>query len=136
VAADHSLVPAAVEESLRHDAPTQGLFRTAREDVELHGTVIPAGGRVLVLYGSANRDERCYEDPDTFVVDRRPVDHLAFGSGIHACLGSRLARLEASVALGALVGRARTIELAGDVVRTANPLLRGLEHLPVRLRAR
>ena len=133
---DAGLVGPAVEESLRHDSPTQGLFRTVRDDVDLDGTSVPAGARLFVLFGSANRDERRYPDPDAFLVRRNPSDHLAFGSGIHVCVGARLARLEASVLLRSLVRRARSIELDGDVVYATNPLLRGLRHLPVRLKAR
>ncbi len=136
ITADPRLIPSVVEESLRFDAPTQGLFRTVSDDVVLHGALVPAGARVLVLYGSANRDERHYPDPDAFDLHRNPVDHVAFGSGVHACLGAPLARLEGSIVLERLSRRAGSIELAGDVVRTTNPLMRAVETLPLRVRAR
>lgn len=96
---DPSLIPAAVEELLRYEAPSpvQGRWTTA--DVELHGTVIPAGSKVLLLTGSAGRDDRAYDDPDRFDVHREARPQLSFGSGIHFCLGAALARMEGRVAL-------------------------------------
>jgi len=102
VAADLSLVPALVEETLRYDPPIQLLFRTATRDTEIAGVRIPAGAFVVPLLASANRDERRFEDPDRFDVTRNPQGHLAFGFGEHFCLGASLARLEAGVALEAL----------------------------------
>src|SRR3954454_7195314 len=135
VRADPELVPAAVEESLRHVAPIQGLYRTAASDYRVGPAAIPAGGRVLLLYGAANRDPRHYPDPDRFLVERNPGDHLAFGSGIHYCLGAHLARLEAVLVLRELAGRVESIELAGEPVWSGNPSLRGLSRLPLRLRS-
>lgn len=103
VAADPSLVPALVEETLRFDAPVQMVFRTATRDVELHGVHIPEGFWVAVLLGSANRDERRFEAPDRFDVARDPQGHVGFGFGKHFCLGASLARLEATAALEAIV---------------------------------
>jgi cytochrome P450 len=100
---DPALVPALVEEVLRFDAPVQMVFRTATADVELAGARIPSGATVAVLLGSANRDERRFPDPDVFDVTREPRGHLGFGFGEHFCLGAALARLEARVALEALV---------------------------------
>lgn len=128
---DRGKVPALVEEALRYDAPIQGFFRTPNDDVEMHGVTIPARGKTMVLYGSANRDERRYDDPDAFVVARNPVDQVAFGSGIHTCLGAALARLEGRVVVEAFLDRVRSVHLAGDVERTTNPLLRGVRRLPV-----
>jgi cytochrome P450 len=96
---DPSLVASAVEESLRFDAPNQGLFRHTMKDVELHGVRIPAGSKVLLLFGAANRDPDHFERPDEFDIARSPNRHIAFGAGIHHCLGASLGRLEATTAL-------------------------------------
>jgi cytochrome P450 len=130
---DRTLVPAAVEEALRFDAPIQGFFRNTVVDVELHGETIPADEKVMVLFGSANRDERKYPEPDRFIVDRNPMDHLAFGAGIHLCLGAPLARLEGTRFLERMLDRVERVEPAGVPERTENPLLRGVRHLPVTL---
>jgi cytochrome P450 len=130
---DPRLVPSAVEEALRHTAPIQGLYRTALSDYRVGSATIPAGGRVLLLYGAANRDPRHYPDPDDFRIERNPADHLAFGSGIHFCLGAHLARLEAAVVLRELVDRVEAIEPAGEPEWNPNPSLRGLSRLPLRL---
>jgi cytochrome P450 len=95
---DPSLIPAAVEEALRWATPLQHAARTASREVTLHGMTIPAGGRVVLVYGAANRDERQFPDPDKFLVTRGRVRHLAFGEGVHGCLGAPLARLETRVA--------------------------------------
>ena len=129
------LVPGAVEESLRHDSPVQGFFRTALADYPVHDVAIPAGDRVLLLYGAANRDPRRYSDPEAFRMDRGTADHLGFGSGIHLCLGAHLARLEAAAVLGELVRRVRGLEPAGEPVRGTNPILRGMAKLPLTLTA-
>jgi len=111
---DPSLVPSAVEESLRFDAPNQGLFRHTTRDVELHGVTIPAGTKVLLLFGAAGRDPEHFPDPDRFDVARHPNRHLAFGSGIHHCLGASLGRLEATIALRAAVERIAELRLLED----------------------
>lgn len=103
VQADPSLIPSMLEETLRWDAPVQLLFRETTEDVELPSGKIPAQSPVAVLLGSANRDPDAYEDPDRFDVTRNPRAHLGFGLGVHFCLGASLARLEAKVAMEALV---------------------------------
>src|SRR4051812_590529 len=133
---DPSLIPSTVEESLRHVSPIQGLYRTALTDHAVGSATIPAGERVLLAFGAANRDPRRYPEPDRFLVDRDPSDHLAFGSGIHFCLGAQLARVEATVFLEQLVERASGVELAGAPAWTGNPSLRGLASLPVRLTIR
>ena len=97
------MIPNLVEEGLRYDGPLQFLFRRATQDVEVAGTTIPVDSRVALLLGSANRDERQFEDPDRFDVGRDSKGHLGFGLGPHFCLGSSLARLEAQTALSALV---------------------------------
>jgi cytochrome P450 len=99
-------VPDAVEELLRLTSPVQGLARTTTRDVELHGRVIPAGRRVLLLYGAANRDPRKYgPDADSLDVRRRPTQILTFSQGHHHCLGAAAARMQATVALEELVTR-------------------------------
>jgi cytochrome P450 len=103
VSADPRLVPALVEETLRFDGPVQFLTRVATREVALHGVRIPADARVVVLLGSANRDERRFPEPDRFDVGRDTRGHVAFGFGAHFCLGASLARLEARAALEALV---------------------------------
>ncbi len=114
VAADPSLVPAAIEETLRFDGPIQLVFRSTTEDVELSGTRIPKGQFVAPLIGSANRDERRFADPDRFDVGRDSRGHVGFGFGHHFCLGASLARLEARVALEALVPRLQRFERAAS----------------------
>ncbi|MDX6615480.1 MAG: beta-dihydromenaquinone-9 omega-hydroxylase [Solirubrobacterales bacterium] len=136
VAADPSLIRSTVEEALRHTAPIQGMYRVARHDYEVGDAVIPAGGRVLLLFGAANRDPRHYPEPDRFDVARNPADHLGFGTGIHFCLGAHLARLEAEVVLHLLAERVERIELAGEPRWRRNPALRGLASLPLRLTPR
>lgn len=103
VAEDASLVPALIEEALRYDAPIQQIFRTVREDTEISGTRVAAGDTLVLILGSANRDERRFPDPDRFDVTRNAGGHLGFGFGTHFCLGASLARLEATAALEALV---------------------------------
>ena len=127
------LIPAAVEEQLRFLSPTQGLYRTALGSYDVDGHTIPAGARLLLLYAAANRDPRHYPDPDTFRIDRKPTDHLAFGSGIHYCLGAYLAKVQARGVLNQLVPRVRRIELDGPYAWARNPYIRSLTRLPVRL---
>jgi beta-dihydromenaquinone-9 omega-hydroxylase len=127
------LVPAAVNEALRYDAPIQGFFRTTMAPYPIRDTTIEPGARVLLLFAAANRDPRRYLDPDRFSIERDARDHLAFGSGIHQCLGESLAQMEGGLVLRELTERVRIVEIAGDVVRTANPTLRGVARLPVRL---
>jgi len=103
VAADPALITGLIEETLRYDAPIQLIFREALADVQLAGVTIPQGATVVPLLGSANRDERRFPDPDRFDVTRNPQGHVGFGFGKHFCLGASLARLEARVALEALV---------------------------------
>ncbi|WP_433502849.1 cytochrome P450 [Pseudonocardia halophobica] len=128
--ADPGLVPSALNEVLRYDAPVQGFGRTVTEDVEIDGVPVRSGCQVLLLYGSGNRDERRYPEPDRFDVNRNPVDHLAFGYGTHACAGQALARLEAHAVLMALATRVRRFRV-GEPVRHLNNVVRGLERLPV-----
>lgn len=133
---DRSLIPAAVEEALRYDSPIQGFFRNTLESVTVRGVEIPSDEKVMVLYGSANRDERKYPHPDRFMIERNPADHVAFGAGIHLCLGAPLARMEGAMVLEGLLDRVTSIAEVGEVIRTANPLLRGIRHLPVAITPR
>jgi cytochrome P450 len=99
VLADPSRVSDAIEETLRWSSPLQETARTAIRDVELHGTTIPAGSRVVLVTGAANRDDRQFENPDKFDISRGKFRHFGFGEGLHRCLGAPLARLEASIVL-------------------------------------
>lgn len=126
-------VPAAVEEMLRHDAPIQAFFRSATRAVTIAGVAIPAGARVMALFGSANRDPARWADPDAFRLDRDSKSHLAFGAGIHLCVGAPLARMEMTALLRALLGRVRRLELAAEPQRRARAVVRGYAQLPLRL---
>jgi cytochrome P450 len=130
------LVPGAVEEGVRYDTSVQALWRGTTREVELHGQRISAGARVLVLFGSANRDERRFAEPDRFLPERTPNDHLGFGGGPHYCLGTRLARVEMAAVLGELMAATRAIEPAGPTRRTGSVVLRGFTRQPVRLEPR
>jgi cytochrome P450 len=125
------LIPSAINESLRLESPLQIWSRVAGEDVAVGGAEIPAGTRVAMFLGAANRDERHYPDPEAFDVRRNPADHLAFGNGIHTCVGAPLARLEIGSILNAMSGKVRDIKLAGDPVRQLNNTSRGFASLPV-----
>jgi cytochrome P450 len=127
------LIAGALEELLRYDAPTQCLRRTLTRDVELHGVTMSEGEMVNLLFGSANRDERAFADPDRFDVTRQPQGHLAFGHGAHFCLGANLARLEIRIVLEELLDHTDAIEVAGEPEWTRSNRLFGLRHLPVRL---
>jgi hypothetical protein len=130
--ADPGLIPGAVEELLRFDGPVHRTGRMPQVDVEVGGTVIPAGTLVLGLLGAANRDPAHFPDPDRLDVGRRPERHLAFGWGIHICLGAPLARLETQVALQGLVARWPQLRLATETVEwRSGATLRGLRALPV-----
>jgi beta-dihydromenaquinone-9 omega-hydroxylase len=127
------LIPAAIEEQLRFVAPVQGFYRTATRDYTIGANTIPAGARVLLLFAAANRDPRHYDNPDTFDLDRNPTDHLAFGGGVHFCLGAPLTRLEGARVFSQLLPRVEAIRLTGDYRYLDNPTMRGLEHLPLEL---
>jgi cytochrome P450 len=109
VRADRGLVWNLIEESLRYDAPIQGFYRKARQDIELAGQQIKAGDPLCVLYGAGNRDPKEFECPAEFRVDAARRDHLAFGKGIHYCLGANLARIEAEIAINAVLDRFETV---------------------------
>lgn len=119
----------AVEEVLRYDPPVQFLSRYALRDTQVAGITIPAGSFVLLLIGAANRDETVFSHPDRFEVRRDIHRHLAFGHGIHFCLGAPLARLEAAVALRQLVPLLSHLRIAAEPTWKPNTVLRGLERL-------
>jgi cytochrome P450 len=108
------LLPSAIEEVLRFRSPIQWLMRTPKHDIEMRGTIIPAGKLVLAMVGSANRDPKHFRDPDRFDISRHPNLHTAFGHGIHSCLGAALARLESKIALSDLLERADYFKLASS----------------------
>lgn len=124
----------AIEEVLRYRSPVQELDRTARHDVELGGKTIEAGDRVNIWLGSANRDERKFDSPDTFDPTRQPNSHLAFGQGIHFCLGAPLARLEAEVGLALLFDRFDIVDVETTNLVPASRTIYGLNQLPVTLK--
>ncbi|MDT3442896.1 MULTISPECIES: cytochrome P450 [unclassified Pseudofrankia] len=138
VRADRTLLPAAVEETLRLRTPFPRLARRAAIDAAVGGTVIPAGELVVAWLTAANRDERVFADPERFDLHRRPNPHLTFGHGIHFCLGAPLARLEANIALGILLDRYRDIAVATDPpVRHRDPwTMVGVARLPLEVRPR
>lgn len=130
IRADPSLIPAAVNEALRYDAPVPLFGRLVTQDTQVDGTVIPAGAQAALLFASANRDPRRYAEPDSFRVERNPIDQLAFGHGIHSCAGQGLAKLEAQAVLGALARRVRSYTV-GEGERRISNTTRGLARLPV-----
>ena len=119
-----------VEEMLRHDSPLHLFERTATADVELHGVTVRRGEKVAALLGAANRDPTVFAEPDRFVADRDPNPHLAFGAGIHFCLGAPLARMELQISIRALLERLGPVEIV-DAARRPTFVLRGYEHLVV-----
>jgi cytochrome P450 len=127
------LVPPAVEEALRYYSPVQAMARLTRREVMLGGQTIPAGRRVVAWIGSANRDETVFPNADQFDITRQPNPHIAFGYGIHYCLGAPLARLEGKIALAAISQRLHNLQRADDAPLDFMPgmLLNGVTHLPV-----
>ena len=129
---DRSLVPIALEETLRFDAPVQNLGREAARDVEIGGVEIPSGSRVIVSFGAANRDPEVFDAPDEYRLDRGEARHLAFGQGRHFCLGAGLARLEGKIAINTLLDRFESIEFAAEPAeRLHSTVIRGFEKLPL-----
>ncbi|HUR47833.1 MAG TPA: cytochrome P450 [Candidatus Saccharimonadales bacterium] len=105
------LVPAAIEEVLRYRAPLQWVMRTPRQDVEMQGQKIPAGKLVLAVIGSANRDSKHFQNPESFDISRDPNPHVGFGHGIHSCLGAALSRMEAKIALTDILQRLKNFSV-------------------------
>jgi cytochrome P450 len=130
------LIPGAVEEMLRWTSPVTHMARTATTDIELRGQHIREGETVVMLYGSANRDEDVFgDDAENFEVTRHPNPHIAFGCGEHSCIGAQLARLEARIMFEELLRRYPRLELAGDVDRMRATMVPGVKRMPVRLGA-
>jgi cytochrome P450 family 142 subfamily A polypeptide 1 len=130
---DLDLLPNAIEEMLRWTAPVKNMARTITADTEFHGTRLKQGEKMILLFESANFDEKVFDDPDTFNIDRYPNNHLAFGFGTHFCLGNQLARLELSIMQTKLLQRLPDMRLASDAdlpLRPAN-FVSGLESMPV-----
>jgi cytochrome P450 len=129
---DRTLIPGAIEEILRYEAPSPVQARYVTTDVEHHGQVVPKGSVMLLLTGSANRDERTFADADHFDIHRKIEHHLAFGYGIHFCLGAALARLEGRIALDEVLQRFPTWTVDWDnAVQARTSTVRGWERLPV-----
>ena len=132
VQAEHALIPSLVEEALRYTSPVQLLFRQTTREVELGAVRLPKDAIVLPSYAAANRDPKRFPDPDRFDVKRNAQGHLAFGLGIHFCLGAGLARLEARVAFEGLVPRLEKLQRRDSNIRwSESPFLRGPQELPL-----
>jgi hypothetical protein len=130
---ERSMIPAAVEEILRLESPVQIDCRSTTREVEIEGQRIPKGSEVLMMYGSSNRDPEVFPDADRLDLERTGARHLAFGDGIHFCLGAPLARLEARVALEEILARVPDYRVTGSVERYHTAVLRGIVSLPVQL---
>jgi cytochrome P450 len=129
---DPSKIPAAVEELLRWETPVQEMGRIVKKDVEFGGVTMKAGEKVSLFFGSGNRDVTAFPEPEKCILDRKPNRHIAFGSGIHTCVGAPLARLEIRVALEELLARTKRFSINGDVERP--PFHRmGVTQLPVQI---
>jgi cytochrome P450 len=135
---DRRLVAIAIEEMLRFDAPVQALQRRAIADVEMHGVTIPADSALAMVYGSANRDERVFEHPDTFSLDRDVTRHMAFSAGIHYCPGAPVSRFEVTALVNEMLDRYATIDRAAPSERWPErsqnvQSMRGFRSVPIRL---
>ena len=125
----------AFEEAIRFESPVQTFFRTTTKDVDIGGHGVREGEKILMFLGAANRDPRRWADPDRYDITRKTSGHVGFGSGIHMCVGQLVARLEGEAMLAALARKVATIEITGPVKRRYNNTLRGLESLPITLKA-
>ncbi len=130
---DRSRLKLVFEETIRVETPIQTWFRTTTRPVDLGGYRLEADTKIQIFAGSANRDPRKWTNPDTFDLNRTPAGHLAFGHGIHLCVGQLIARMEAEILLGALLDKIETIELTGEPVYRPLNTLRTLDELPLRL---
>jgi cytochrome P450 len=126
------LMPTAVEEMIRWTTPVKEFMRTAAADTTVRGVPIAAGESVYLAYVSGNHDEEVFEDPFRFNVAREPNKHLAFGCGVHFCLGAALARMEMNSLFGELLPRVNSIQLAGEPELSATTFVGGLKHLPIK----
>lgn len=129
--ADPDLAKNAFEEAIRFESPVQVFFRTATRNVSLGGVGMPEGAKLLMVLAAANRDPRHWSDADRYDISRRTIGHVGFGSGVHACVGQLLARMEGEILLKAFVRRVARIEIIGEPTRSYNNTLRGLASLPV-----
>ncbi|MDT5009753.1 MAG: hypothetical protein QOH57_1370 [Mycobacterium sp.] len=129
---DLSLMPRATEEMIRWVTPVKSFMRTAAEDTTIRGVPIAAGESLLLSYASGNRDEDVFDDPFRFDVGREPNRHVAFGYGVHFCLGAALARMEVNSFFTELLPRLKSVDLAGVPQHTATTFVGGLKHLPIR----
>jgi 4-methoxybenzoate monooxygenase (O-demethylating) len=132
---DPTLARNAFEEAVRFESPVQTFFRTTTREVEIGGARIGEGEKILMFLAAANRDPRRWNNPDQYDVTRRTSGHVGYGSGIHMCVGALVARTEGEAVLAALAKRVGSIEITGPVTRRFNNTLRGLESLPVTLKA-
>ncbi|WP_149828145.1 cytochrome P450 [Streptomyces tailanensis] len=129
--ADHSLVPAAVEELMRYDTPLQLFERWVLDDIEIDGTTVPRGAEIAMLFGSANHDPAVFTAPDKLDLTRKENPHISFSAGIHYCIGAPLTRIELAASMRALLEKAPTLTLAAEPTRKPNFVIRGLEGLSV-----
>ncbi len=134
--ADRGLLPAAVEETARWGSPVQWVTRTTTGPYRVGDTIIPQGAKTVLFYASANRDPAKFADPNRFDIHREATGHLAFGHGLHFCLGAHLARLETLTAVDSLLDEVEGLELAGPVRWGTTPSLQGPAAVPVRVRRR
>ena len=130
---DPSLLPNAIEEVVRLATPIRAFTRYIREDTEIAGEPLPAGSRIFVFYASANRDEREWDNPDTFDITRNTRKHVGFGHGVHSCMGMHLARMEMRALFGALLARVAKWETCGTPEIAMNNIIRAYAHLPVKV---
>jgi cytochrome P450 len=134
--ADPALLPRAIDELLRYLSPAIHFTRTAARDVEFRGRQIKAGDRLAMLYPSANRDEEMFDEPSRFDITRNPNRHIAFGTGIHLCIGQHLARLELKVMFEQFLARVEAIEPVGEPERCFANTTGGFKHFPVQMQVR
>ena len=131
LAKEEHLLGLTIEEMLRYVSPVGAMRRTASEDLELHGQTVRAGEKVVLWFSAANRDPELFADPDTFVLDRTPNEHLTFGWGVHFCLGAHLARAEMASFYRGMLDRGLTLEIAGTPERLRHNIFRGWTNVPV-----
>jgi cytochrome P450 len=136
IRANPDVIPMAVEEHLRFSSPLQGIYRYTCADYQVGAVTIPAGSRVLLSFGAANRDPLAFDDPDTYRADRNPRSHVAFGYGAHLCIGAPLSRMEAQAVLRELVARVTRVTAVGPTTWSTDSSLRGPTQLPIRLETR
>ena len=132
---DPSLARNAFEEAVRYESPVQTFFRTTTRDVDIGGHTIGEGEKVLMFLAAANRDPRRWDNADSYDITRRTSGHVGYGSGIHMCVGQLVARLEGEIMMATLARKVKSIEISGEVKRRYNNTLRGLESLPVTIKA-